>query len=106
MHQAQQQTTQGRCGGFVAGEKQQEQLLGYVVVTQGQTGFIQATSQQIEPASCQGCSGCRGALGLLEHGTQTAQQALAGLKSSRVGAARQGKGQGEETPAPGFEILK
>jgi hypothetical protein len=44
LHQAQQQTTQGRCGGFVAGEKQQEQLLGYVVVTQGKTGFIQATS--------------------------------------------------------------
>ncbi len=91
-------------GGFVAGEQQQQQLLRHVVVAQGETGFIQATGQQIEAAGGEGRSGGSGGLGLLEHGAQASQQTLAGLTGTGEGAAGQGEREGEETLAPGFEI--
>ena len=105
LKQAQQQTAQGRRGGFVAGkQQQQQQLLRHVVVAQREAGFIKAASQQIKTSGGKGRSGRSGGLCLLEHGNQASQQAFAGLKGSGVGAARQSKGYGEKALAPGFKI--
>jgi len=58
----------GRRRWFRSREQQQQQLLGHIVIRQGEAGFIEATGQQVKPAGIEGPACGSGSLGLFEHG--------------------------------------